>query len=93
MRILQRYNLAAMMSDAVARGWRIADVHRAANAWRAKQKPAQPALSYDAVARCLAGRFHNPPVVVAIAAALGKSESFYRVDLNTTRPRRATAAR
>lgn len=79
MRILQHYNATAVTSDMIARGWRIAELHRAANAVRAADGQGLPPLSYDAVARFLRGESHSPITATAIASALGKTEVAYRM--------------
>lgn len=79
MRILQHYDAAAVQSDMIARGWRIAELHRAANVAHTSKGLAP--LSYDAVARFLRGESHSPLTATAIAAALGKTEADYRATM------------
>jgi hypothetical protein len=76
MRVLQTYDHATMLSDVIARGWRIADAMRAGNVVRAKAGDSE--LSYDAYARFLRGESHSNGTAKALAEALGKTEADYR---------------
>jgi hypothetical protein len=76
MTVLQYYDHRLMLDDLVRRGWRKADLLRAINVDRKKDK--QPDLLPDAVNRVLRGESHAGPVVVAIAKVFGKNEAAYR---------------